>query len=77
MDTFEGLHPVVLALDRIEVLFLLTVLESCGEILTTILALQDCVPDLAPPPMNAEAIVQIEALARKIACQANDNRSVS
>jgi hypothetical protein len=71
MDECEALQPVIIALDRVEIQFLLTVLASCGEILALLLALQEGLPENAPPPpLRAEAIGNIAGLARKIAAQA-------
>ena len=69
MGKDDAVQPVTIALDRLEIQFLLTVLESCEEILTTILALQECFPALSPPPLQADAIANIGALAKKISGQ--------
>ena len=69
MDAFESVQPVTISLDRVEAQFLITVLASCGEILTRMLVLHETFPALSPPPLQADAIAKIGLLARKIAGQ--------
>ena len=69
MEEVEAVQPVTITLNRVEIDFLLTVLESCATILTTMLALQECFPALSPPPLKADAIAHIGELANKIGGQ--------
>ena len=69
MEDSDALRRVCLALSAVEVQFLITVLESCTEILTALLAVQKSFPGLAPSPFDEDAVVNIAALARKIADQ--------
>jgi hypothetical protein len=57
---------VVITLDRNEALFLITVLKSSTAILTALLALQETLPELPPPPINENGIATISALAQNI-----------
>jgi hypothetical protein len=53
-------------LESVEINFLLTILKSCCAVFTALVALQDSVPGLSPPPLDTEAIIKIAALAEKI-----------
>ena len=59
-------ESVVITLDRNEALFLITVLKSSTAILAALLALQESLPELPPPPINENGIATISALAQNI-----------